>query len=76
MRDKFFKFHFKNEKAKKVASYDVGLDTFTEAMNYAYNKLDELNETKNGYRIVGIYEILIQRENSDLLTTTNYKRDK
>jgi len=76
MKSKYFKFHFKNDKALKVASYDVDLNGFTEAMEYAYNKLDELNETKNGYRIIGIYEILTQRSNSDLTTITNYKRDK
>jgi len=76
MRNKFFKFHFKNDKALKIASYDVDLNNFTEAMEYAYNKLDELNEIKNGYRIIGIYEILTQRDNSDLITITNYKRNK
>jgi hypothetical protein len=76
MRNKFFKFHFKNDKAKKIASYDIGLNNFSEAMEYAYDKLDELNETKNGYRIVGVYEILTQRDNSDLITITNYKRNK
>ena len=44
-------------------------------MEYAYDKLDELNEIKDGYRIIGIYEILAHRENSDLITITNDKRN-
>ena len=56
MRNKFFKFHFKNDNAKKIASYDIDLNNFTEAMEYAYN--------------------LAQRDNSDLITITNYKRSK
>jgi hypothetical protein len=67
--NKFFKFHFKNDKMKKIASYDVDLNNFTEAMEYAYDKLDELNEAKNGYRIVGIYEILLSRHESNYNTT-------
>jgi len=56
--DKFYKFHFKSEKNEKAVSFHVNLDSFTEAMNYAHNKLDELNKNANGYRIIGIYEIL------------------
>ena len=58
MSDKFYKFHFKSEKNEKAVSFHVNLDSFTEAMNYAHNKLDELNKNANGYRIIGIYEIL------------------
>ena len=63
MGDKFFKFHFKNEKTNKVASYNVELDNFSKAMEFAYGKLDELNESANGYRIVGVYEILTKVTN-------------
>ena len=58
MSDKFYKFHFKSEKNEKAVSFHVNLDSFTEAMNYAHNKLDELKKNANGYRIIGIYEIL------------------
>ena len=58
MSDKYFKFHYKNDKESKATSYDVVLNDFSEAMKFAYNKLDELNESVGGYRIVGVYEIL------------------
>jgi hypothetical protein len=47
MSDKFFKFHYKND-----------FDDFSDAMKFAYDKLDELNELVGGYRIIGVYEIL------------------
>tara|TARA_R100000664_G_C2729195_1_gene120224 strand:+ start:291 stop:503 length:213 start_codon:yes stop_codon:yes gene_type:complete len=56
--DKFYKFHFKNDKVEEAVSFHVNLDSFTEAMNFAYDKLDELNKNASGYRIIGIYEIL------------------
>jgi hypothetical protein len=58
MSDKFFKFHYKNDEKSLVASYDVVLDDFSDAMKFAYDKLDELNQSVSGYRIVGVYEIL------------------
>ena len=58
MNDKFFKFHYKNDKESLAASYDVVFDDFSEAMKFAYDKLDELNELVSGYRIIGVYEIL------------------
>jgi hypothetical protein len=63
MKDKFFKFHFKNEKVDKVASYNIEFDNFSKAMEFAYDKLDKLNETENGYRIIGIYEIMTRLGN-------------
>jgi hypothetical protein len=53
-----YKFHFKNEKASNHYSCDVDLDTYTDAMKFAYDKLDELNNNQTGYRIIGVYEIL------------------
>ena len=58
MSDKIFKFHYKNDEKSLVASYDVVLDDFSDAMKFAYDKLDELNQSVSGYRIVGVYEIL------------------
>ena len=58
MSDKFFKFHYKNDKKSLIASYDVVFDDFSDAMKFAYDKLDELNELVSGYRIIGVYEIL------------------
>ena len=55
---KFYKFHFKNEEENKHYSCHVDLDSYTDAMKFAYDKLDELNNIKAGYRIVGVYEIL------------------
>jgi hypothetical protein len=55
---KYFKFHFKSEKQNKAKSYNIKLEDFNSAMAFAYDKLDELNDKNNGYRIVGIYEIL------------------
>ena len=52
MSDKFYKFHFKNDKVEEAVSFHVNLD------NFAYDKLDELNKNTSGYRIIGIYEIL------------------
>ena len=40
MNNKYFKFHFKNDVEDKVGSYNVDLDNFTEALEFAYNKLD------------------------------------
>tara|TARA_Y100000034_G_C6757983_1_gene337392 strand:- start:340 stop:543 length:204 start_codon:yes stop_codon:yes gene_type:complete len=64
MSNKNFKFHFKNDKIDKAASYDFQLNNFTEAMEFAYNKLDQLNEKNHGYRIIGIYEIMMPRSYS------------
>mgnify|MGYP003658411680 CR=1 FL=1 len=58
MSNKFYKFHFKNDEVDMSTSYDIELDTFSDATEFAYNKLDELNNKCSGYRIVGIYEIL------------------
>ena len=62
MNNKFFKFHFKNDRTKRGTSCHKNLDNFTEAMNFAYDYLDTLNDkpdTEPGqYRIVGVYEIL------------------
>ena len=59
MENKYFKFHFKNDRVSKVKSYDVeNLDQFSDALKFAYDALDNLNEVEGGYRIVGIYEIL------------------
>ena len=55
MKDKFYKFHFKNDKINKAESYDLELNTFDDALKFAYSKLDELNSATLGYRIVGIY---------------------
>ena len=55
---KFFKFHFKNDKTNKAASFNVKIDDFVSAISFAYDKLDQLNSKNNGYRIVGVYEIL------------------
>jgi len=63
MKDKFYKFHFKNDKINKAESYDLELNAFDDALKFAYSKLDELNSTTPGYRIVGIYEILTRRDN-------------
>ena len=64
MSNKNFKFHFKNDKINKADSYNLQLNNFTEAMEFAYNKLDQLNEKNNGYRIIGIYEIMMPRSYS------------
>lgn len=58
MKEKFYKFHFKNDIENKIYSCHVELDSYTEAMKFAYDKLDCLNEEVTGYRIVGVYEIL------------------
>jgi|TARA_R100001594_G_scaffold142790_1_gene190068 hypothetical protein len=71
MSDKFYKFHFKNEDANKASSYNVDLKNFTEALQFAYDKLDELNNSLKGYRIIGIYEIVGERNNHVLKNTTN-----
>ena len=71
MNKKFYKFHFKNDKVDKVASYQIELKSFNDAMEFAYNKLDELDNTDNGYRIIGIYEILTRRDNYVSSTQTN-----
>jgi hypothetical protein len=76
MKNKYFKFHFKNDKESKIDSYNVDLNNFTEAMEFAYDKLDELNNNTNGYRIVGIYEILTLRKSHVSKPKTNYKRSK
>ena len=55
---KYFKFHFKNERVNKATSFNVKIEDFNSALSYAFDKLDQLNEKNNGYRIVGIYEIL------------------
>ena len=44
MSNKFFKFHYKNDKESLAVSYDVVFDDFSDAMKFAYDKLDELNE--------------------------------
>lgn len=72
MSDKCFKFHFKNEKINRAESCDTNLNNFSEAMEYAYDKLDELNEKNTGYRIIGIYEILTLRKNDVSRSKTNY----
>ena len=68
MNNKFFKFHFKNDSSKRGTSCHQNLDSFTEAMNFAYDYLDKLNDkpdTESGqYRIVGVYEILYTHDNS------------
>jgi len=71
MQEKFYKFHFKNDKMNKVSSCDINLDNFTEALDYAYNKLDKLNSTNFGYRIVGIYEILGYKKCIEVSPLTN-----
>ena len=62
----YFKFHFhiKNKKVDKTASYNIELDSFSKAIEFAYNKLDKLNEEDSGYRIIGIYEIMMPRSHS------------
>ncbi len=68
MNNKFFKFHFKNDRTKRGTSCHKNLDSFTEAMNFAYDYLDKLNDkpdTELGqYRIIGVYEILYTHDNS------------
>ena len=54
MNDKFFKFHYKNDKESLATSYDVVFDDFSDAMKFAYDKLDELNQLVSGYRIIGV----------------------
>lgn len=56
--NKYFKFHFKNDRINKAKDCNVKLNDFSSAMAFAYDKLDELNNSNSGYRIVGIYEIL------------------
>mgnify|MGYP003637282012 CR=1 FL=1 len=63
MNNKYFKFHFKNNKMDKATSYDLELKDFSGAIEFAYNKLEKLNGEFSGYRIIGIYEILIGRDN-------------
>ena len=58
MKEKFYKFHFKNDVASKIYSCHVELDNYLEATKFAYDKLDHLNNEADGYRIVGVYEIL------------------
>jgi len=72
MNNKNFKFHFKNDKISRAESYDENLSSFSEAMEYAYDTLDELNEKNSGYRIIGIYEILSLRKNDVSRSKTNY----
>ena len=68
MNNKFFKFHFKNDRTKRGTSCHKNFDDFSEAMNFAYDYLDELNnkpDTETGqYRIIGVYEILYTHDNS------------
>jgi len=68
VNNKFFKFHFKNDKTKRGTSCHKNYDNFTEAMNFAYDYLDALNDkpdTESGqYRIIGVYEILYTHDNS------------
>ena len=61
MSNKYYKFHFKNDKEGKSSSCNVDLNNFSEALEFAYNRLDELNQDRIGYRIIGIYEILSER---------------
>ena len=63
MNNKFYKFHFKNDKVDKVASYNIELNDFKDAIQFANNELAKLNDNDHGYRIVGIYEILTRRDN-------------
>ena len=59
MENKYYKFHFKNDRINKAKSYDVeNLQEFADALKYAYEALDNLNEEDGGYRIIGVYEIL------------------
>ena len=58
MKEKFYKFHFKNDLINKAYSCHIELDDYTEAMKFAYDKLDDLNNHNGGYRIIGVYEIL------------------
>ena len=71
MKEKFYKFHFKNDKTNKASSCDVNLNNFTQAMEYAYNRLDELNTINSGYRIIGVYEILGYKNCGEVPTLTN-----
>jgi|TARA_R110002020_G_scaffold14313_7_gene50872 hypothetical protein len=71
MNNKFFKFHFKNDDFTKAMSLHVELNTFSEAMQFGYEKLDQLNDETPGYRIVGIYEILTRPKNYDFRRQTN-----
>ena len=68
MNNKFFKFHFKNDKSNRGTSCHKNLDNFAEAMSFAYDYLDQLNakpDSESGpYRIVGVYEILYYHDNS------------
>ena len=68
MNNKFFKFHFKNDRTNRGTSCHKNFDDFSEAMNFAYDYLDELNnkpDTESGqYRIIGVYEILYTHDNS------------
>lgn len=70
-KEKFYKFHFKNDDANKSYSCHVDLKTYTEAMKFAYDKLDELNEKSSGYRIVGVYEILYPISYLNIQQTVN-----
>jgi len=63
MNNKYFKFHFKNDKENKINSYNIDFNNFTEAIEFAYDKLEVLENQARGYRIVGIYEILTGRDN-------------
>jgi hypothetical protein len=71
MQEKFYKFHFKNDETNKASSYDVNFNNFTEALDYAYNKLDQLNSRDSGYRIIGVYEILGYKKCSEVSALTN-----
>ena len=68
MNNKFFKFHFKNDKTKRGTSCHKNFDNFTDAMNFAYDYLDKLNDKPKKevgqYRIIGVYEILYTHDNS------------
>jgi len=68
MNNKFFKFHFKNDETERGTSCHKNFDNFSEAINFAYDHLDRLNDkpdTEPGqYRIIGVYEILYAHDNS------------
>jgi len=68
MNNKFFKFHFKNDKTERGTSCHKNFDNFTDAMKFAYDYLDGLNnkpvKEAGQYRIIGVYEILYTHDNS------------
>ena len=59
---------FKDRENLGYRTLSFALDDFTEAMNFAYDYLDKLNDkpdTESGqYRIIGVYEILYTHDNS------------